>query len=336
MNLDDLKKTLSELKDEMEKGLSSTEQYTAFKENLDKLRAAAKKNPFIATISEVIINPISKELDRAYKKFSEKTARYDGFDLVNDPKAMDKVRQYLETVEATHASMDPAQLAQSLDPLIKVVEDLDHINPETTKEEEFADDLRRRVIKLKLSAARPQSATTKSPTTLVFRYHQTPFNITSKNFANDYRAYMEDVAINAAAKDVQQLLEIGQVLNIIAEDLTQTQAESPDEEKFLHEVNIQTPLLLKIVDRQITLKSSALAQFHKRAETPQVIAKADKKQPKSAPKVAKKVAKKSASKAQKTTKASKTVAKKAAVKKAVKKSAKSAEKATKPKKVVRS
>ena len=332
MNLDDLKKTLSELKDEMEKGLSSTEQYTAFKENLDKLRAAAKKNPFIAAISEVIINPISKELDRAYKKFTEKSTTYDGFDLVNDPKAMDKVRQYLETVEATHASMDPAQLAQSLEPLIKVVEDLDHIHPETTKEEEFADDLRRRVIKLKLSASRPQSSTTKSPTTLVFRYHQTPFNINSRNFANDYRAYMEDVAINAAAKDVQQLLEIGQVLNIIAEDLTQTQAESPDEEKFLREVDIQTPLLLKIVDRQITLKSSALAQFHKRAEAPV----SDESSAKSAPKVAKKVAKKSASTVKKgtvkkDTKVSKPVAKKTAAKKAVKKPAKKAAKSTKSK-----
>lgn len=331
MNLDDLKKTLSELKDEMEKGLSSTEQYTAFKENLDKLRASAKKNPFIAAISEVIINPISKELDRAYKKFTEKSpTTYDGFDLVNDPKAMDKVRQYLETVEATHASMDPAQLAQSLEPLIKVVDDLDHIHPETTKEEEFADDLRRRVIQLKLSAASPQSSATKSPTTLVFRYHQTPFNITHKNFANDYRAYMEDVAINAAAKDVQQLLEIGQVLNIIAEDLTQTQAESSDEEKFLHEVEIQTPLLLKIIDRQITLKSSALAQFHKRAEAHL----SDKAPPKPTPKVKKGV--KKATKVQQDTKISKPVAKKTAAKKAVKKTAKSVAKSAKPKKAVRS
>lgn len=329
MNLEDFKKTISEITSEIEKGLSSTEQYAAFKENLEKIRTAAKKNPFIATISEVLINPISKELERAYKKFSDKSpTTYEGFDLVNDPKAMEKIRHYLETLEASHAAMSVEQFTQSLNVLVKVVDDLDHLKPETAKEEDFADDLRRRVIKLKLSS-RPQNSPEKSPTTLVFRYHQTPFNITSKNFANEYRAYMEDVAVNAAAKDVKQLLEIGQVLNIIAEDLTQTQAESSDEEKFLNEVQIQTPLLLKIVDRQIALKSSALAQFHKRGETPQKAPESKTPVRKSA--VVKKAApKSSSSKAKKEPKVSAPAAKKVA-KKAVKKAVKSA----KPKKAAR-
>lgn len=264
MNRDELKSTLNEFKKDIEKGLNSTEQYTAFKDNLEKLRASAKKNPFFATFSEMIINPLSKELDRAYKKFTEReqsSASYEGFDLLNDPKAMEKVQSYLETLESSYINMDEDKFSTALEPLLKVVDDLDNIVPETAKEEDFADDVRRRVIQLKLSASRIHTSVKPASTALVFRYHQTPFNITDKDFAAQYRAYMEDLAVNAAAKNVQQLLEAGQILQIIQGDLKQTQSESDDEEKLLQEVAIQTPLLLKIVDRQIALKSSAMAQY---------------------------------------------------------------------------
>lgn len=265
MNFDELKKTLNEFKKEIENGLNSTEQYTAFKENLEKLRATAKKNPFFATLSEVIINPLSKELERAYKKFTDSeqsTASYQGFDLVNDPKAMEKIQSYLQTLESSYANMDAEKFTTALEPLLNVVNDLDRFIPENSKEEDFADDVRRRVIQLKLSASRVHASPAQPSTALVFRYHQTPFNITHKDFAGQYRAYMEDLAVNAAAKNVQQLLEAGQILQIIEGDLKQTQAESDDEEKLLQEVAIQTPLLLKIVDRQIALKSSAMAQYN--------------------------------------------------------------------------
>lgn len=303
MNFDELKKTLNEFKDEIEKGVTSTEQYTAFKENLESLKKAAKKNPFFATLSEVIINPISKELDRAYKKFNEKNvASYEGFDLVKDPKAMEKVRAYLETLESSYASMDAAKFTTALQPLLKVVSDLDNIRAENSTEEKFSEDVRRRVVELKLAAERIHAAPVSPSTAVVFHYHQTPFNINHKDFATQYRAYMEDLAVNAAAKNVQQLLEAGQILQIISADLKQTQAHSDDDEKLLQEVSIQTPLLLKIVDRQIVLKSSALEHYHAHnGQNPPRENKSEKtvgrKSAKNVPVLAKKTTKKAVKKA---------------------------------------
>lgn len=326
MNFDELKKTLNEFKKEIENGLNSTEQYTAFKDNLEKLRASAKKNPFFATMSEVIINPLSKELERAYKKFTDSeqsTASYQGFDLLNDPKAMEKIQSYLETLESSYANMDTDKFATALEPLLNVVNDLDRFTPENSKEEDFADDVRRRVIQLKLSASRVHTPPVQPSTALVFRYHQTPFNIMHKDFAQQYRTYMEDIAVNAAAKNVQQLLEAGQILQIIQEDLKQTQAQSDDEEKLLQEVAIQTPLLLKIVDRQISLKSSAMAHYNSQKESTQKDQKIAKSGVQKEVKVDAK--KKSAVKTSSKTVAKTTVAKPA--KKAVKKVSKVAKKA---------
>ena len=334
MNLEELSKTLSDFKDEIKKGLSSTEQYNTFKENLDKLRASAKKNPLVAILGDVIINPISKELEQAYKKFTEKTAThksYDGFDLTNDPKAMEKIRQYLETLEATQSSMDVEAFSRSLEPLLKVVHDLNFVYPENPEEEAFADDVRRRVVLLQVFAVEAYATETKNQTTkasnTVFRYKETPFDIMHKEFAAQYRAYMEDVAINAAAKNVNQLLDAGKVLNIISEDLKHTKAQTADEESLLQEVAIQTPLLLKIIDRQITLKSSALEKYHKDRMTSQTpkssgaktntVKKTSTKTTKNDSSLAKPVAKKAAKKAVKK------VAKKAVKKSPVPKSKKS-------------
>lgn len=310
MNFDELKQTLSEFKNEIEKGLTSTEQYTTFKENLEKLRASAKRNPFFATLSEVIIHPISKELDRAYKKFSEKDQvdTYEGFDLLRDPKVVDKVQAYLETLESSYANMDADKFAVALEPLLKVVSDLNNINPENSKEEEFADNVRRRVFELKLAANRAHTPVQAASKSGVFLYHQTPFDITEKGFSALYRTYMEDLAVNAAAKNVQQLLEAGKILQIINDDMKNTKPTSNDDVKFLQEVVIQTPLLLKIVDRQIALKSSALAHYNaqqnqkqsKISTTRQKPAKATTVRKPATKSVAKKATKKTAKKATKT------------------------------------
>ena len=266
MNLKELKKIIKELSDDLSGGVSK-EQYAALKKRLDEVRETIKSNPLVAMIGETVIAPLSREMERVYKTFTGEdkadTKSYEGFDLVNDPKAPQKIVQYLETVEASAASMTPAQFSQALEPLSKLVDDLEHLKPENAEEERFAKDVRQRVLKLVLSSKRAQTPTDTikvyTEEEVVYEYTTTDFDIFASDFFTKYRAYMEDVALNSANKTVNQLLKDGQTLNIIAKDLNNTQPETPVDVEFLREVAVQTPLLLKIVDRQIALKSTPAA-----------------------------------------------------------------------------
>lgn len=291
MNLKDVQKTLQSILTEMEEEITSKEQYIAAKKRLDELREEVRKNPFIAMLSDTIITPVSREIERAYKAFTSSSNQpsYEGFDLVNDPKAMEKVRQYLDTLEASASSMTPQQLKGALDPLVKLSDDLKHLKPESNEEQLFAKETIERVVKLVKEVEKAQTASEtirvytdepevqevqnaapasrdpgKMDTIKIFteveyeyRYQETPFDIFADDFIEKYRTYLEDVALNSSNKKVPELLKDGKTLKIIADDLRDLIPQTDEEEDFLNEVQIQTPLLLKIVDRNIAQKSAA-------------------------------------------------------------------------------
>ena len=335
MNLKDVQKTLQSILSEMEEEITSKEQYIAAKKRLDELREEVRKNPFIAMLSDTIITPVSREIERAYKAFisSSDQPSYEGFDLVNDPKAMEKVRQYLDTLEASSSSMTPQQLKGALDPLVKLSDDLKHLKPESNEEQLFAKETIQRVLKLVKDVEKAQTASEtirvytdepevqnaapaagdsgKRDTIKIFteveyeyRYQETPFDIFADDFIEKYRTYLEDVALNSSNKKVPELLKDGKTLKIIADDLRDLIPQTDEEEDFLNEVQIQTPLLLKIVDRNIAQKSAAAkpstpSSSPKAKKAPSRSSKpttADKKPSKIAAKTVSKSVKKEASK----------------------------------------
>lgn len=138
------------------------------------------------------------------------------------------------------------------------------------------------------------------------KHKNTPFNIFDKDFIEQYSAYLEGVAINASTYTTAQLLQAGQILRDIGEDLSKLSPESDKECAFLQQVEFQTPLLLKIVDNQ--LKNTAVREREQApASSPKSAAPAKtvKKSP------AKKAVKKSVAK----TSPTKAAGKKAALKK---------------------
>lgn len=90
---------------------------------------------------------------------------------------------------------------------------------------------------------------------------ETEFDVFAPNFSTDYRKFMEDVAIYAQSKSAESLLVIGQTLKAVAKDLSQLSPETEEEEEMLLAVEIQTPLLLKIVDRQLALKAAVTEEY---------------------------------------------------------------------------
>lgn len=287
MNLNDLQKALQNIMTELGEEITSKEQYIAAKKRLDELREDVRKNPFIAMLGDTIITPVSREIERAYKAFtspSAQTPSYEGFDLVNDPKAMEKVRQYLDTLEASASSMTQQQLKSALDPLIKLSDELKHLKPENAEEKQFAQETTQRVLKLLTAVehaqqasetirvvtdepeaqAAPLSSNSSDRETIKvyteveyeYRYQETQFDIFADDFMEKYRAYLEDVALNSSNKKVPELLQDGKTLKIIGEDLYDIIPQTDEEEDFLNEVKVQTPLLLKIVDRNIAQKSA--------------------------------------------------------------------------------
>lgn len=107
------------------------------------------------------------------------------------------------------------------------------------------------------------SSTQSEPSTSKSKWasSETEFDVFAPNFSTDYRKYMEDVAIYAQSKSAESLLVIGQTLKAVAKDLAQLSPETEDEEEMLLQVEIQTPLLLKIVDRQLALKAAVTEEY---------------------------------------------------------------------------
>src|SRR5690606_23665392 len=111
----------------------------------------------------------------------------------------------------------------------KLKEDIDEMaklaraNPLLETIFSFVDPLRKKVEE---ALQEYHSSSTPPVSGVANKYKNTPFDIHAKNFVEQYGAYLEGVAVNAATYTTAQLLHAGQILRDIGNDVATLRPEN--------------------------------------------------------------------------------------------------------------